>query len=332
MADLARLECILHESGYGRSFGEDRTLLPTLMGLTRRTFVEIGAWDGFTQSTTYALERCMNWTGVLIEANPDNYAQLVRSRRQRSAMVHSAVCHGDGSSGNAVLITRDGSNFAGEPTTMANSYIKRWWSAPSDRLNETVTVPCRSLRHIMHENGLPHGADFLSLDVEGAEEKVLHTVNVALFRVIMVEMDGHDRKKDARIDVLLTSSGFRRASALRVPLSTVYLRHDVEELPSGDVDLTGAFPRLAPRAGYCAVTEDGPSDCALDSQGSWSHKRRATVRNELTHCWSRCLQCKRCRYLSVSTRARECSWFANCDLDQLNNSASTDHYTFAVPK
>jgi len=44
------------------------------------------------------------------------------------------------------------------------------------------------------------GADFLSLDVEGAE---LQNANLSAFRVMMVEMGGDDPQKEARIESLL---------------------------------------------------------------------------------------------------------------------------------
>ena len=50
--------------------------------------------------------------------------------------------------------------------------------------NATVDVPCRSLSSIMYGAGID--SDFLSLDVQGAEYKVLETV------VSGVE-DGHSR-------------------------------------------------------------------------------------------------------------------------------------------
>lgn len=34
------------------------------------TFVELGTLDGVTGSNTYALGKCLNWRGLLIEANP----------------------------------------------------------------------------------------------------------------------------------------------------------------------------------------------------------------------------------------------------------------------
>ena len=37
------------------------------------TFVEIGAFDGVNLSNTYMLERCYDWRGLLIEANPENF-------------------------------------------------------------------------------------------------------------------------------------------------------------------------------------------------------------------------------------------------------------------
>ena len=47
----------------------------------------------------------------------------------------------------------------------------------------------------------------MSLDVEGAEHKVISSVNPAAFQVIIVELDGHDMKKDFRVHKAITHTG-----------------------------------------------------------------------------------------------------------------------------
>ena len=50
-------------------------------------------------------------------------------------------------------------------------------------------------------------AAFLSLDVEGAEHKVISTVDPTAFRAILVEMDGHDPPKDFRVHKAIVQAG-----------------------------------------------------------------------------------------------------------------------------
>ena len=50
----------------------------------------------------------------------------------------------------------------------------------------------------------------LTLDVEGAEAIVLETVDPAAFKVILVELDGVDEAKDARVHQMLTRAGMTR--------------------------------------------------------------------------------------------------------------------------
>ena len=75
--------------------GEDQYLLPMLLAATGGdapgTFVELGALDGVTFSNTFAIERCLGWSGVLIEADPVNFELLVKSERNVTR-VHAAVC------------------------------------------------------------------------------------------------------------------------------------------------------------------------------------------------------------------------------------------------
>ena len=55
------------------------------------TFLEIGALDGRDTSNTWALERCLGWRGVLIEALPHNFDRLIRNR-PRSINLRTAAC------------------------------------------------------------------------------------------------------------------------------------------------------------------------------------------------------------------------------------------------
>eukprot|EP00966_Prymnesium_polylepis_P130614 3021429-Prymnesium_polylepis.2 len=202
---------------YARSqWGEDRLLLPLLLDATRArpgVFVELGALDGDTYSNTILLEKCFNWTGILIEANPTNFARLQQSGR-KATLVHAAVCVGIPS----ITMTLQGGPASGDVSGFSKKQKRRFdvnqvgLSTRRLSLNalsgvllclthaqcshmraahtcgrepacalcgpllrahtQTVEVPCKSLTQIMAEAGHPT-ANFLSLDVEGAEDKVL---------------------------------------------------------------------------------------------------------------------------------------------------------------
>ena len=76
-------------------WGEDQALLPLLLAASSGRpgrFVELGALDGLTFSNTLMLEDCFNFTGLLIEANPANYA-LARRNRPHVTVQHAAPLH-----------------------------------------------------------------------------------------------------------------------------------------------------------------------------------------------------------------------------------------------
>jgi hypothetical protein len=45
-------------------------------------FVECGALDGETRSNTLHFERHLNWSGLLVEADPLNFARMVTKKRK----------------------------------------------------------------------------------------------------------------------------------------------------------------------------------------------------------------------------------------------------------
>ncbi|KAL9180895.1 hypothetical protein ACHAXT_009700 [Thalassiosira profunda] len=57
------------------------------------TIVEIGAGDGVAHSPSYFFEKGMNWTAILTEASPTDYAKLKENRSGKKATtVHGAYC------------------------------------------------------------------------------------------------------------------------------------------------------------------------------------------------------------------------------------------------
>ena len=140
-------------------WAEERILLPILLQLARGRpgrFVELGALDGFSFSNTLALERCYNWTGLLVEGNPANFNALIANRRAASS-IHSAVCP---AGQKTVNFTQAAGATAGQPDTMSSAHRRRW----KQHDLPTLAVPCQPLVELMAGAGM-QSAHFLSLDV-----------------------------------------------------------------------------------------------------------------------------------------------------------------------
>lgn len=221
------------------TYREDLALLPTLLrnGHMQQpgSFVEIGALDGSVFSNTLSLESCFGWHGVLIEANPLNFAKLNASNRS-SVKVQSAVC-GTETDPPFVPFTVDGGPVAGQVGQLTRGHQHIWsrWN----RAQGTVNVSCAPLQRILRRAGYKEGTeiDFLSLDVEGAEALVLSTVSPAIFKAVLIELDGTDKKKDELARTLLRAGGLYPAKHLRVSNSEVFLRTDVKEMKQPESSL-----------------------------------------------------------------------------------------------
>ena len=215
----------------------DLFLLPFLLhaaGGQPGTFVELGAFDGVTYSNTFALEHCGNWTGLLIEASPRNYERLKAETRRRVHKVHSAVCsHEQQARGLEMSGVGSGPSLAlkelddAKPGRRSKSTARP--TDPISNVTDTVKVPCQPLSSLMASAGLARGAHFLSLDVEGAEEMVLSTVDPAIFSVVLIEMSGVNPGKDARTHNMLLRSGFWQARGINLSGNSVFVSHKIAQ-------------------------------------------------------------------------------------------------------
>ena len=101
------------------------------------------------------------------------------------------------------------------------------------RAKRVADVPCAPLGDLMLAATGRATADFLSLDVEGAEDIVLESTPPSNFKVIMVEAGG--RESDRRVSQLMLAAGMRRLQA------TLPLGH-FDETARNDVWLSPAVP------------------------------------------------------------------------------------------
>jgi len=128
-------------------------------------FVECGAYNGEEYSDTLFFEIERNWTGILIEPNPEYHRSILKKNRN-SLVLRSCLSH------------------TGHPM-LAKFRLDGWGSGVSElnknvkQKNKNVTetdVQCFSLNSIMAAIGVHH-IDFMVLDVEGSEIPVLETID-----------------------------------------------------------------------------------------------------------------------------------------------------------
>jgi FkbM family methyltransferase len=130
-------------------------------------FIDIGANDGQFLYNTLWLERQHNWTGLLIEANPELCAQIDKLKRNAWRL-----CACLSSTQKSVLFIKGG-NVGGMEETIGEHHMKML-----DKKNN-VTVPCYSLEKVLGDIGVHH-IDFYSLYVDGAEMVILESIKSGL--------------------------------------------------------------------------------------------------------------------------------------------------------
>ncbi|KAK3855475.1 hypothetical protein Pcinc_038128 [Petrolisthes cinctipes] len=151
------------------------------------TFLEAGAYDGEFLSNTLYLEHEFGWRGLLVEANPDFFAQLILKRRKSWALNMCLNTKPFPSQENFTVgsDSPEDSNHHYDPNADPNPLLEKHISLGSSRLTQfndnttqrgdMVGVQCVPLYTVMKALGRTH-IDFLSLDVEHAEMGILDTI------------------------------------------------------------------------------------------------------------------------------------------------------------
>ncbi len=202
-SEVARtVDKILAKVGRHRRFysskRQDRWVIQHVFrGARNGYFVEVGAGDGRTHSNTFALERDYGWSGIVVEANP----KLASKLRQHRKCISMSACI-DGTCGEDEFFCFGHlGGIVGYDTD--NSRAKRGFLLRMRAAN-ILAVPARPLHEVLISAGAPQKIDYLSIDVEGAEHRILRGFPFDLFAFEAMTIE----RPTQEVHAVLTGAGY----------------------------------------------------------------------------------------------------------------------------
>jgi FkbM family methyltransferase len=194
----------LERGGYHSQYGQDKWLVEELLpGKKDGVFVDIGANDGITLSNTYILEK-MGWNGLAIEPIPSVYKELIKNRQ--CTVINGCVASRSGKERFRVI--------TGSPQMLSglvNEYDFRHKKRIESELTanggayQEIEINCYNFNDLLESNGI-FQVDFLSIDVEGVEYKILDSIDFNRFYISVICVENN--YLDYKIPQLLIKRGF----------------------------------------------------------------------------------------------------------------------------
>ena len=127
-------------------------------------FVDIGANDGIDLSNTYLLEKKYGWKGICIEAIPSIFNKLKKNRPD-IITIESAVYNINGST-----VEMSEANMLSGITKDIDKHMQA-------KSGKNIKQTTKTLTKILEENNSPTYIDYMSLDTEGSEYKILQGID-----------------------------------------------------------------------------------------------------------------------------------------------------------
>lgn len=156
-------------------------------------FVECGALDGETRSNSLYFERFLNWTGLLIEADPLNFAQMLKKNRHAWL---SPSCLSKNSFPEIVSFEQHSNLGRISPL------------APGSERPNHVDVQCFPLYTYLLALNITN-VDYFSLDIEGDELEVLKTIPFDKINIETLSVEfAHVKYGRDALKAFMTSKGY----------------------------------------------------------------------------------------------------------------------------
>ena len=190
-------------------YGQDRFVAELLPDRQGGVFVEVGALDGLLHSNSLYFERERQWIGLLIEPIPELAAACVRNR-PGSHIIAAAIS--DHAGVEAFRWINSGlAGWSGLVASTEPEHQERIAAAGSTAT--IVAVPVMPLEDALDLAAL-HRIDYLSIDVEGAEPRILRDFPFGKFDIDIIGVENNWQRLEAAS--ILGKAGYRMIARIGV--------------------------------------------------------------------------------------------------------------------
>jgi hypothetical protein len=171
-------------------------------------YVDLGAYHPTDLSNTAYFDRCLRWTGLCVDANPDRIAAFKNPQAHRTCEpIHACL-------------TEPAVHSSRIPTHDAEDRLSATFGTPVRCIPITQLLKSRQIRYV----------DFLSIDIEGHEWPVLRSWNFSEIHVSAIAVETWHGNRTEITDYL-EDAGFRHAVDLGA--DDIFLWHSSPWLPPG---------------------------------------------------------------------------------------------------
>jgi hypothetical protein len=157
---------------------QDQWVISMLNGKRGGYFIEAGGLDGIEQSNTYGLEKDYGWTGICFEPTPWLFELMVKNR---SCICDNGCLAESHQEVEFVVVDQKVRGLGGILDCIRHPHAVN--------LKNTIHILTEPLQSALERHGAPKIIDYLSLDAEGSEFRILKAFpfDRYMFRCITVE-------------------------------------------------------------------------------------------------------------------------------------------------
>lgn len=191
-------------------YGEDFVVYSFFKKRTTGLLIDIGAFDGYHISNSYALYK-KGWKTIAIEANPIFFDYLIQNRPDainiNKALVKNEVQK------EVVFLTEPTGLYSGvKPNTV-------WFD--TTKSNE-IRVPACTLNQVVKDYVISQQIDCISIDVEGTEEEILSGFDFNTYKPTMLIIEANDKETEDRLISLMKPFNYTLSAKINVNLFFLY--------------------------------------------------------------------------------------------------------------
>lgn len=180
--------------------GQDLWILESTNFKRNGFFIDIGAYDGILHSNTYLLEKDYGWNGICVEPS-HKFIELLGSRK---SLLDNSLIYAESNMQIEFRETPHNFELSGIPSCFNKDGHEHNREKYYSRILKTL-----SLTDLCIKYNTPSIIDYLSIDTEGSELKILETHNFNRYRFNHISVE-HNRCQEYRekIKQLLISNNY----------------------------------------------------------------------------------------------------------------------------